>query len=133
MHKITLIFFLLIMNSCTSLPKNAHNISIVQKDKFEEASFLIGKVFLKNNKLIFVKLNNDSKVKQKIHQIILAINAVNKIGFIEIEVGGQDFTKEGSSIRWDGVKRIELTDSREFWNALTSYIYGEYKIIIKVI
>lgn len=45
MHKITLIFFLLIMNGCTSLPKNAHNVSIIQKDKFELGS---GKVFMKS-------------------------------------------------------------------------------------
>lgn len=133
MYKITLIFFLLIMNGCISLLDNAHNVFIIQKDKSEELSSQIGKVFLKNNKLIFIELNNDLKVKQKINQIILAIDAINKIGFIEIEVGGQNFTKDGSSIRWDGVKRIELTDSKEFWDSLTSYIYKEYKIIIKII
>ena len=121
------------MNGCTSLPKNAHNIYLIQKDKFEELSLPIGKIFLKDKKLIFIKLNDDLKVKQKIHQIILAVNDINKVGFIEIEVGGQNFAKGGSSVRWDGTKRIELTDVEEFWDALTSYIYGEYKITIQVI
>lgn len=81
------------------------------------------------NKVVFDK---DKIFSNKIKKIKLALEEINKNGYLEIESGGQEFDKSGSSIRWDGNERIYISDDKKFWDILSNYLSLEFQIEVKL-
>lgn len=111
------------------------NLSIQNSD--EKKRFInIGELYLRNKKLNFIKsqdavLTNNKLLKEKIRKLEMATEEINNTGYFEIPMGGQSFSKDGSSIRSDGSIFIRISKSKEFRTNFSTYLFNEYGVEVK--
>ena len=92
---------------------------------------VIGSIFLKDKKLVFLSNNSESGLNlDMVKRIKNTINDINKNGYISFPIGGKDLDENGGVVTWHGYRTIDISNNQEFYNSLQN-ILSDYNIEIR--
>ncbi len=136
-----ILIIMLLLTGCISANTKVGDLLIYKNDpqSRDKNSELIGEVYLKNKKFIFVAVKNDMVItneltKRKIEIIQSAFDEINKYGYLEMDAPGKpEYYDGGTKVNKNQVSLFIYADDKNFWSGFSSYLemlYG-YRVEIK--
>ena len=135
-----ILIIMLLLTGCISTNTKVGDLFVYQNDPQlkDKNSELIGKIYLKNKKFIFVENKNDMGIKneltkRKIEIIQSAFDEINKYGYLEMDASGKpEYYDGGTKVNKNHVSLFIYANDKNFWSGFSHYfevLYG-YRVEI---